>query len=315
MKVYKFRGNFDRDIDMVFENKLYASTYDNLNDPFEGLFNNKEDLELINIFKQFGNTSKEYDELIQKLSEVGIYSLSKNIDNEILWSLYSDSHRGFAIEYDLDKLIEDFNFNKDIPLVSIVNVQYTDHPPKSNIIENAIKRKHDLTPLLGTKSIPWKNENELRLVFEMTGLIEHHPGAIKSIVFGLRTSEDNIFKTMNLLKGRGLQYFKIESEQNLYKLKKVSIEDKFKDYKAIDNTDSIIIKFDIPIEYSSYKDLVSNEFKKIVKLPNIKEIYSMHIEKSLNPPQMRVFASTNFKLLPLRYFEYEIKEGRLFKVN
>ncbi|WP_260258626.1 DUF2971 domain-containing protein [Elizabethkingia miricola] len=233
----------------------------------------------------------------------------------MLWSLYSDSHRGFAIEYDLDKLIEDFNFNKDIPLVSIVNVQYTDHPPKSNIIENAIKRKHGLTPLLGTKSIPWKNENELRLVFEMTGLIEHHPGAIKSIVFGLRTSEDNIFKTMNLLKGRGLQYFKIESEQNLYKLKKVSIEDKFKDYKAIDNTDSIIIKFDIPIEYSSYKDLVSNEFKKIVKLPNIKEIYSMHIEKSLNPPQMRVFASTNFKLLPLRYFEYEIKEGRLFKVN
>lgn len=49
MKVYKFRGNFDRDIDMVFENKLYASTYDNLNDPFEGLFDDKEDLELINI--------------------------------------------------------------------------------------------------------------------------------------------------------------------------------------------------------------------------------------------------------------------------
>ncbi|MDV3768468.1 hypothetical protein CMU25_14180 [Elizabethkingia anophelis] len=310
MKVYKFRGNFDRDINMVFENKLYASTYDNLNDPFEGLFNNKEDLELINMFKPLGNTSREYDELIQKLSEVGIYSLSKNIDNEILWALYSDSHRGFAIEYDLDKLIEDFNFNKNIPLVSIVNVQYTDHPPKSNIIENAIKREHDLTPLLGTKSIPWKNENELRLVFEMTGLIEHHPEAIKSIVFGLRTSEDNIFKTMNLLKGRGLQYFKIESEQNLYKLKKVSIEDKFKE-----STDNIIDKFPIPKKYSSYKGLISTELEKISKLPNIKEIYSMHIEESLNPPQMRVFASTNFKLLPLRYFEYEIKEGRLFKVN
>ncbi|KUY31547.1 DUF2971 domain-containing protein [Elizabethkingia ursingii] len=310
MKVYKFRGNFDRDINMVFENKLYASTYENLNDPFEGLFDDKEDLELINIFKPFGNTSKEYDELIKKLSEVGIYSLSKNIDIEILWALYSDSHRGFAIEYDLDKLIEDFNFNKNIPLVSIVNVEYTDHPPKSNIIENAIKRKHDLTPLLGTKSIPWKNENELRLVFEMTGLIEYHPEAIKSLVFGLRTSEDNIFKTMNLLKGRGLQYFKIESEQNLYKLKKVSIEDKFKE-----NTDSIIDKFPIPEKYSSYKDLISSELEKISKLPNVKEIYTMYIEESVNPPQMRAFASTNFELLPSRYFEYEIKEGRLIKVN
>lgn len=94
MKVYKYRSNYDRDVISLFLNQLFAPTYDNVNDPFEGLFNDKEDKKILEIFKRL---EKAYDELVTIVKKTGIYSLCKTYDNEILWSLYSDSHIGRLI--------------------------------------------------------------------------------------------------------------------------------------------------------------------------------------------------------------------------
>ena len=36
---------------------------------------------------------------------VGIYSLSRTPYDELMWSHYGESHEGFCIEYDLERLI------------------------------------------------------------------------------------------------------------------------------------------------------------------------------------------------------------------
>lgn len=202
MKIYKYRSNYKRDLTTLSLNQLYAPTYKNLNDPFEGMYNDKEDKKILELLKIFGENSLEqsYEELISLVKEKGIYSLCKNFDNEILWSLYSDSHKGFVIEYDLDILISDFNFNKLVPLIHIVDVVYKENPQSGMVIRDSIKKHLDLVSLIGTKSISWKHENEIRLIFEESGISTFNFKAVTSIIFGLRSSEKDINSVMNVLK-------------------------------------------------------------------------------------------------------------------
>ena len=124
MKVYKYRSNYTRDLITLFLNQLFAPTYDKLNDPFEGMYNDKEDKKILELLKSYGSNplEKAYEELIMMVKQKGIYSLCKTYNNEILWSLYSDSHKGFTIEYDLDILIKDFNFNKILTLLKFMEM-------------------------------------------------------------------------------------------------------------------------------------------------------------------------------------------------
>jgi len=40
--------------------------------------------------------------------KIGIFSLSKKYDDELLWAHYANSHKGFCIEYDLEILLKLF---------------------------------------------------------------------------------------------------------------------------------------------------------------------------------------------------------------
>ena len=53
MRLYKYRSNFKRDLRTLSKGQIYAPTYDNLNDPFEGIFNDSEDKSIIEIFKPY----------------------------------------------------------------------------------------------------------------------------------------------------------------------------------------------------------------------------------------------------------------------
>lgn len=60
-----------------------------------------------------------------KDTKLGIFSLSKRYDDELLWAHYSNSHKGFCIEYDLDQLLA-----KQNPKHRFFDIQY------SNKIQN-----------------------------------------------------------------------------------------------------------------------------------------------------------------------------------
>ncbi|WP_442780844.1 DUF2971 domain-containing protein [Chryseobacterium sp. SL1] len=112
------------------------------------MFNDKEDKKLLEIFKSFDSNhlKKGYNEFVETIRTKGVYSLCRTFDNEILWSLYSDSHKGFVIEYDLDILLNDFNFNKIIPLVHPVEVRYEESPQKKYDPSRFIQQTHGFIP-------------------------------------------------------------------------------------------------------------------------------------------------------------------------
>ncbi|MGE8533002.1 MAG: DUF2971 domain-containing protein [Chryseobacterium sp.] len=315
MKLYKYRGDFQRDLLMLSESKLFASTYDNLNDPFEGMFDDQEDREIIDIFKPYSyDVEIAYEKVLEGLNKVGIYSLSKDYDNEILWALYANSHTGFVIEYELESLLEDFNFNTSIPLVHKLEVIYSELPLKTNTIFSSLKNQFELKELLGTKSKPWETENEFRLIFEMNGLIEFNPKAVTSIIFGLRSEQKHIDKTMELLKGRNIKYYKISKGADSYKLIKEEVEDKFKDFinlnRIVENW-----KSKIPEEFSKYKEMITKVLNHILNLPNVIDIYSIYINDDSIPIKLQIQAKTSFEMIPLRYFEYCLQENQFINTN
>ncbi|SDL64982.1 DUF2971 domain-containing protein [Chryseobacterium taihuense] len=322
MKVYKYRSNYNRDLITLFLNQLYAPTYDKLNDPFEGIYNEKEDKKILDLLKSFGSNplEKAYEEIITTVKQKGIYSLCKTFDNEILWSLYSDSHKGFVIEYDLDILIQDFNFNKITPLIHVVDVNYKDTPQQSMIIRDSINKYLDLANIIGTKSLSWQHENEIRLIFEDSGINTFNFKAVTSIIFGLRTSENDINNTMNILKGRNLKYYKMETKGDSYKLKINTIEDLYKYApKYIQNKapfqEKLISDENISSEYQKYKNLIVELLNNISALPNIINIDSLEVYGDIEYPKVNVLTSTNLKILPIRFFQYQYNNSEFIQIN
>lgn len=93
--LYKYRGiqSFRFFVDIILKNRLYAAKYVELNDPMEGQY-----------YYGRGELDKN---IIQKISsdkgDLKICSLSRKKDNELMWSHYSEGHRGVAIGVKVDR--------------------------------------------------------------------------------------------------------------------------------------------------------------------------------------------------------------------
>ena len=133
---HKNEDGLYRDMESVIKDELYASRFDQLNDPFEAMATQSFG-EAIQLLKEVG--SDQYgtiQELTHKIigfrERAGVYSLSKSQcgfpDSELMWAHYADSHKGFCIEYDIEQLAlsEELWFN----VSSIDQVVYSPTIPK-----------------------------------------------------------------------------------------------------------------------------------------------------------------------------------------
>lgn len=215
---YKYRANIVitdpitkedvyRDTNSLIKGELYAPKLKDLNDPFEG------SVDLPNA------DSEDYwvTPLLQQSYKAGVYSMSKQKEgenfpcNELLWAHYANSHKGFCIEYDLEKL--------DTCTTNIIDyridVVYQENKPiisPDDSIEAKIKKA------FSTKSLPWTYENEFRLVFSSSGVKKITFEAIRVVYFGLNMSLAERNAIVNGLKDKGIDFYQIERVGKDYKL-------------------------------------------------------------------------------------------------
>lgn len=121
MLLYKYRSlkNFEFVADIILNERLHCSTYDRLNDPFEGLFLtiwkiliNKKPLD-----RTF-NICKNVEDLPVDLTKTRICSLSSSISDVRLWSNYADGHKGIVFELNfkgLDSHIHKVVYSTNLP--------------------------------------------------------------------------------------------------------------------------------------------------------------------------------------------------------
>lgn len=273
-KGYKYRGGiglldkagksiFERDVNTIVNNQVYLPTKDELNDPTEGFYNDEEIIGLLETLKDYSSeVKKQYRGLLDKFENIGVYSLSKNNDNELLWAYYASGHTGFVIEYDIDVLKESLNHNVYFQFVFDFDVDYVERIPQ---VDFSVLQGEDsnlmLKTFLGSKSLSWNHEDEYRLIFEGKGLFDIDYRAITGIYFGYRMQKEEIDFVMEKLKGRGQSYYKMELIENSYKFKPKIIEDKYADApqyvaNSLDyNIDELLMSANLLGEEAySYKD-------------------------------------------------------------
>jgi hypothetical protein len=193
MKIYKFRDFRSKDylLDIVKEERLFCARYQDLNDPFEGMFNISRSAKYIKALdeeKTVESMAKygiikpvfrdEWEPVIDAvtLSEhipdykyTRVCSLSRSRKDVRLWSLYADSHRGCVVEIDIE------------PSPGLYPVRY---------IRNLTNIPQNVKLVLYHKSLHWSFEKEIRFVTSENFVSVKH--RISAIQVGLRTSPQDI---------------------------------------------------------------------------------------------------------------------------
>ncbi len=288
MFLYKYRSGAERDIEALMNNQFYASSMEKLNDTQEGkiLIHNQE-IKLFDLFvKNSASTfdisiEKDLENLIKIYKNSGVYSLSKDYKNELLWAYYADSHKGFCIEYDFNVLKQypcnedaffDVKYSKD---VSIINL--------GNMLDSSFKKS------LITKSMNWKHEEEIRILTPSSGMFTYFNRAVKSIYFGYRTSENTIKLIMNILRGRGIKYYKMEHKKDLYGLERIEIEDIFKKESIYKNKLNEFFPSYIDEKVKPYVDLLKKAIIIVENEPLCEEIIDADMSSTRGTKDNPVF--------------------------
>jgi len=219
MRIDTSNPNF---IEHIFvRKKLYHSTPDNFNDPFEckphfTLDENAKKIRnhLIKITISYGRSRKESEILISNLMKnpkfvkdaimeatkksfgaMRICCFTTDKNNLLFWSHYADSHMGFCMEFDATVM----------PISMAYKVKYSNDYP---VIEYPITEDaRALKPAL-IKSMDWKYEDEYRSVFIPTVNRLQHDGEslhlqgheIKKVFLGARILEDSKTLLLQIIK-------------------------------------------------------------------------------------------------------------------
>ncbi|MEB3754083.1 DUF2971 domain-containing protein [Acinetobacter sp. MD2(2019)] len=317
MNVYKYRYGSKRDLESLKQDYFYAPHPSKLNDPCENSFDAasvEKTLAQLSITSSI--STKALSEhlsalLVQIQKNVGIYSLSKTVLDELLWSHYADSHTGFCIEYDFEKLGE---LTK---CAGAFNVIYQDSVPEIAIdifFKNDEQQVHELLKLTsGTKSKKWAYEDEIRIIMDHFGRVDYDFRAVKAIYFGLnmpKTQQDlpqnnqdlpDYFskvtqaQVMELLRGRNIKYYQMALKSNSYEFEYIEVIDPHKDVDKYMNTVKYIDKS--CIDYCGYSWMIDpSYFDKVAEIIR-RELYfyklnSIHIskEKSIERSEPVIFS-------------------------
>jgi hypothetical protein len=225
--LYKYRPLSENDFkfthDIFINNELYFPHPDQFNDPFDcKIPPNLKNVTKEQMLKYIENINPEkfakkgidlaktkqainnkpiselrayFRDKFKSYQNMGVLSLSelkpcdkKNVGLDILmWSHYTDSHKGICMGFDYNKLLFDFNGNPRLP----DNVKY----PRANEYNwNPFTddKKEICEKIFFTKALCWKYEQEWRVVLpeKPKTLQKFNPDALVSVHLGCQIKEN-----------------------------------------------------------------------------------------------------------------------------
>ena len=211
MRLFKFIGlnsayGLSNSIELIKENKIWISSFKNLNDPFEFRFNHqnaKPDL-----FTALKNSKK------------GVLSLSSVKDDLLLWSHYGTSHRGLCFEFETEN---------DGRLQSASKMEYESKMP--------VYDQQNPDRALFTKAMSWKYESEYRvLVPDICDVkISLDSKSLQAVYFGVNIAFEDVQKIYPLCMARHLPCYQAETVNEDYTIQ-------FKQIKNINEFSSLARK-------------------------------------------------------------------------
>jgi len=122
------------------------------------------------------------------INSTGICCFTLNEQNLLMWSHYTDSHKGICLKFDI---LKDPNF-----FVYPLPVNYSQDYPIYNHLGN---RETIVKDMVLTKSLDWEYEGEIRVLkMNKNGLIPFKKESLVEIIFGCNTSPKDIAEIIEL---------------------------------------------------------------------------------------------------------------------
>ncbi len=187
MKLYKYRSLKDMEfaLDILLNERLHCAPYNELNDPFEGMFfssfyTNDSKNYLLKIYYKPGTKIKEARSVrdIPSVSKSKVCSLSATMSDVRLWSYYADGHQGIAIEIDFT--------GKEADIKKISYVKELQERGSTFITSLILPEEAILT----FKTNHWHYEQEYRIIQEND--YYQIPKAITAIYTGMNVSDTRL---------------------------------------------------------------------------------------------------------------------------
>lgn len=196
MLLYKYRSleNFEYVLDIIFNERLHCAPYEELNDPFEGIFLSTYTIgapptlgypygginasrpvspSLGKLLGREISSHHNVNEICFDRQKNKICSLSASLNDVRLWSYYADGHKGITFELDLP---EDTS--------SLHPVTYSETLPKFSGTVLGAPYSHEV---LSCKTKHWAHEEEYRIISEDSFFPV--AGKIKAIYLGGRITD------------------------------------------------------------------------------------------------------------------------------
>jgi len=175
----KFNDPFDCNIKLKFKNlntkeikelKEYFSKYIK-NETWEKELENFSSSEFLEIANDVMN-----ERIDNVYKNKGVSCFSEKNDNQLMWSHYASSGKGFCLEFD----------TKKEPFQKLFPVEYKDKPPYLDLVEMVSSEKiYLLKKLLCVKSLDWTYEKEWRCFHnEINKAYGYDSNALTGVYFG-----------------------------------------------------------------------------------------------------------------------------------
>lgn len=324
------RDVFERDIALLSNDTIYVPTVEQLNDPAETLVDDSIFKFQLRLFEKLGakGTTKPVEEsfhkLLDKVRSSGIYSLSKEIGNELMWAYYASGHSGYAIIFDTDVFAKSYGWVK-YGGMNEFDVKYSSKIPRFDISKINNPNLDDiLLCLVGTKSKAWKHEAEHRLFFDQGGqCMKIDYRALKGFVFGCRMNKDDIDYIMRIFAGRGLVYFQVTSRGDSYKFSLQVLQDAYPTVikycpNCIDYDINELIEDDRLIGGVGYKyrSYVEKALEEVCCEPFVIRISHIVVTEDQKYPHIMIWTRVKQDGVfnRMRSFEYDVIGGSLVNV-
>ena len=248
--LYKFYAGSERNVETVFNNKMWYSAPICFNDPYDCDFTIDKRATINSLLvsiaqennmkkgsaawkeahivleKEFPNLSKTIDNL---KSSMGVACLSENYDTGLMWSHYANNHKGICVEYNL----MDFNrllrftpipviYSKEKSVLRRLRYRYVDYDITSFYIKSLVYKEES-----------WKYENEWRIIREDKACGEQwndeKHGALLdsvrpvSVILGCNAEPEFEEKIKTNCKSQGIRVYKMVKGTSDYGMSRVEL--------------------------------------------------------------------------------------------
>ena len=235
IEVYKYYKIDKYLYDLIINHEIWFSDPKNFNDPFDSNLKLKElvslndlnlladDIDISEIrekFDEISTDSEKTNEILKKMVTLdstaaqgfGVACFSYKNDEILMWSHYSNNHKGICMKFDS-------RYDEDFFRLSL-DVEYTKEYPKIDSIKDNLWTR--LSKILRYKHFNWEYENELRVIkINGSGSKKIQLGAITEIIFGCKCSEQdkkNVIKLVSRLRYNHIKFFEAKIKDREFAL-------------------------------------------------------------------------------------------------